>query len=165
MSHLQKTFFQKTCTSGTIPLPETALTELSPTTPPRLADGVAQETGNPASLQPQKYAPSWSCLRLALQPAWLTFPIFQSALSFTMQTELRNPFAQEDPLSATGEEDMPPDRESVRLLVIGSRSSVTTIVQTLYRLGFAEVSEWSPFLPGPNPGEVMKILTRYLIRK
>jgi hypothetical protein len=57
----------------------------------------------------------------------------------------------------------PPDREAVRLLVIGSRQSVTTIVQTLYHLGFAEMSEWSPFLPGPNPGEVMRILTRYLL--
>lgn len=52
------------------------------------------------------------------------------------------------------------DRESVRIMVIGSRHGVTRIVQTLYRLGFAEVGEWSPFLPAPRPGEVMKILTR-----
>jgi hypothetical protein len=56
-----------------------------------------------------------------------------------------------------------PDREAVKVLVIGSRNGVTNILQTLYRLGFAEMSEWSPFLPGPNPGEVMTILTRYLL--
>ncbi|HEY9647904.1 MAG TPA: hypothetical protein V6C88_16125 [Chroococcidiopsis sp.] len=56
------------------------------------------------------------------------------------------------------------DRESVKLLVIGSRQGVTIIMQTLYRLGFAEISEWSPLLPGPNPGEVMSILTRSILR-
>jgi len=28
-------------------------------------------------------------------------------------------------------------------------------------LGFAEVGEWSPPLPSPISGEVMRILTRY----
>jgi hypothetical protein len=37
-------------------------------------------------------------------------------------------------------------------------------VQTLHRLGFAEAGEWSPFLPGPNPGEVMRILMRYILK-
>ena len=56
-----------------------------------------------------------------------------------------------------------PEREAVRILVIGSRQGVTSIIQTLFRVGFAEVHEWSPLLPGPNPGEVMSILTRYLL--
>ncbi len=56
-----------------------------------------------------------------------------------------------------------PDRESLRLLVIGSRQGVIGTIQTLHRLRFAEVREWSPLLPGPNPGEVMSILTRYLM--
>jgi hypothetical protein len=67
----------------------------------------------------------------------------------------------EEAISADSE---PPEREAVRLLVIGSRSSVTNIVQTLHRLGFAEAGEWSPFLPGPNPGEVMRILMRYILK-
>ncbi|BAY21816.1 hypothetical protein NIES2100_15740 [Calothrix sp. NIES-2100] len=52
------------------------------------------------------------------------------------------------------------DRESVSVLVIGSRQTVTNTVHTLYRLGFAEISEWSPLLAASEPGKVMKILTR-----
>lgn len=55
-----------------------------------------------------------------------------------------------------------PNREPLRVLVIGSRQGVTSTIQTLYRLGFAPVNEWSPLLPAPSSGEVMSILTRYL---
>ncbi|MBD1926144.1 hypothetical protein H6F74_07740 [Trichocoleus sp. FACHB-90] len=47
-----------------------------------------------------------------------------------------------------------------KVLVIGSKKGVTSTILTLYRLGFAEVSEWSPLSPASNPGEVMSILTR-----
>ncbi|MFN6565964.1 hypothetical protein [Dendronalium sp. ChiSLP03b] len=52
------------------------------------------------------------------------------------------------------------DREPVSFLVIGSRQTVINTVHTLYRMGFAEISEWSPLLPASEPGKVMKILTR-----
>lgn len=52
------------------------------------------------------------------------------------------------------------DREPVSFLVIGSRQTVTNTIQTLYKMGFAEMSEWSPLLPASEPGKVMKILTR-----
>jgi len=55
------------------------------------------------------------------------------------------------------------DRESLRILIIGSRHGVTNTIQTLHRLRFAEVREWSPLLPAPNSGEVMSILTRYIL--
>lgn len=55
------------------------------------------------------------------------------------------------------------DRESLRILVIGSRQGVTNTIQTLHRLRFAEVREWSPLLPAPNSGEVMSILTRFIV--
>jgi hypothetical protein len=54
------------------------------------------------------------------------------------------------------------DREPLRVLLVGSRKGVNNTILTLYRLGFAQVSEWSPLLPAPNPGEVMSILTRYI---
>jgi hypothetical protein len=56
-------------------------------------------------------------------------------------------------------------RESVRLMAIGSREGVLRVIHTLHRLRFAEVSEWSPLLPAPTPGEVMSILTRYISKK
>jgi|GEM_PF-525800 len=51
-------------------------------------------------------------------------------------------------------------REPLRVLIIGPRQGVISTIHTLYLLGFAEVGEWSPLIPGPNPGEVMSILTR-----
>ncbi|MBD1997069.1 hypothetical protein H6G00_10600 [Leptolyngbya sp. FACHB-541] len=53
-----------------------------------------------------------------------------------------------------------PDRERLRILVIGSRDGVIKTIHDLYRRGFAEVSAWSPLLPAPSSGEVMSILTR-----
>ncbi|NJP08601.1 MAG: hypothetical protein HC866_03280 [Leptolyngbyaceae cyanobacterium RU_5_1] len=75
-------------------------------------------------------------------------------------------FASETPSPGpidTPSEQRLPDRESLRVLIIGSRRGVTGTIQTLHRLRFAEVREWSPLLPGPNPGEVMSILTRYIL--
>ncbi|MBW4521529.1 MAG: hypothetical protein KME16_17765 [Scytolyngbya sp. HA4215-MV1] len=57
----------------------------------------------------------------------------------------------------------PPEREPLKILVIGSRRGVVGTIRTLHRLRFAEVGEWSPLLPAPNPGEVMSILTRYIL--
>jgi len=61
-----------------------------------------------------------------------------------------------------------PDREPVRLLLLGSRQGVNSIIYTLHHLRFAEVFEWSRDLPAPTqpitarPGEVMKILTKHI---
>jgi hypothetical protein len=52
-----------------------------------------------------------------------------------------------------------PTRETVRLLAIGSRKGVLHVIHRLHSLNFAEAGAWSPLLPGPNPGEVMSILT------
>ncbi|MBD2072281.1 hypothetical protein H6F93_32950 [Leptolyngbya sp. FACHB-671] len=53
-----------------------------------------------------------------------------------------------------------PDRDRLRVLIIGSRDGVIETIHDLYRRGFAEVSAWSPLLPAPSSGEVMSILTR-----
>ncbi|PSN17964.1 hypothetical protein C7271_14985 [filamentous cyanobacterium CCP5] len=63
-----------------------------------------------------------------------------------------------------------PDREPVKILVIGSKTAVSAIVVALHQLGFAEIFEWTDFLSAPNsdrplqfqPGEVMKALVKYL---
>jgi hypothetical protein len=56
-----------------------------------------------------------------------------------------------------------PSRESVKVVIYGSKTGVNSTILTLYKLGFAEVNEWSPLLPSPNPGEVMSILTRHIL--
>jgi hypothetical protein len=66
-----------------------------------------------------------------------------------------------------------PDREPVKLLVIGSKAAVTAVVHSLHQHRFAEVFEWTDFLPAPTadqplqsrPGEVMKVLVKYLPRE
>jgi len=58
-----------------------------------------------------------------------------------------------------------PDREPLRILVIGSRDGVIETIHDLHRRSFAEVSLWSPLLPTPNLHEVMSILTRYRKRE
>ncbi|PSR18884.1 hypothetical protein C8255_05015 [filamentous cyanobacterium CCP3] len=64
-------------------------------------------------------------------------------------------------------------REPVKILVIGSKRSVSSIVVALHQLGFAEIFEWTDFLSAPNadrplqfaPDEVMKALVKYLPRE
>lgn len=51
-------------------------------------------------------------------------------------------------------------REYIKVIVVGSLKGVSKIIHTLYRLGFAEVTEWSPPTPTANPGEVMSVMRR-----
>ena len=53
-------------------------------------------------------------------------------------------------------------REFIKILVVGSRRGVTSIIHTLYRLRFAEVGEWSPLMPHGDSGEMMSILRRQI---
>ncbi|MFN6565943.1 hypothetical protein [Dendronalium sp. ChiSLP03b] len=58
--------------------------------------------------------------------------------------------------------DAPQGKQPVRLLACGAAKSVNSIVHSLHVLGFAEVGEWTPPLPSPVNGEVIRILTRYM---
>jgi hypothetical protein len=52
------------------------------------------------------------------------------------------------------------DARVLRVIAVGSLDIVNNYVLTQHRLGFAEVSDWSRPLPAPNPGDVMRILTK-----
>lgn len=78
-----------------------------------------------------------------MQTAFLEEPTKTSAVRFSIDSSVNSE----------------PERESVRLLAIGSRQRVISVIHRLHKLNFAEVGAWSPLLPGPNPGEVMSILT------
>lgn len=54
------------------------------------------------------------------------------------------------------------DREAVRIIVVGSKQGIETIIRTLYQRNFARVDEWSPLLPYES-GKFMRILTRYIL--
>lgn len=65
-----------------------------------------------------------------------------------------------------------PDREPVKRLAIGSREAIQAMLQQMHMCGFAEIFEWTDFLPAPTPerplqcqpGELMKMLVKYFYR-
>lgn len=66
-------------------------------------------------------------------------------------------------LQVTLEPDTESGREIIRILVIGPAHGVERIVHELFRIGFAEVYEWSkPQLTG-RVNEIMWVLTRYVL--
>lgn len=56
-----------------------------------------------------------------------------------------------------------PGREPLKHLLIGSPKAVTSTIHHLQVIGYAQVGNWSPLLPSPNPGEVMSILNRPIV--
>lgn len=56
-------------------------------------------------------------------------------------------------------------REPLKNILVGSAKAVTSTINNLQVLGYAEVGDWSPLLPSGNPGEVMSILTRQILIK
>ena len=66
-------------------------------------------------------------------------------------------------LQVTLEPDAESGREIIRILVIGPAYGVERIIHELFRLGFAEVREWSKPQPTGRTHEVMRVLTRYML--
>jgi hypothetical protein len=56
-----------------------------------------------------------------------------------------------------------PGREKVLLTLTGSAYAIERVIHELYRVGFAEVREWSKPVPTGKVNEVMRVLTRYVI--
>lgn len=56
-----------------------------------------------------------------------------------------------------------PNRVPLKILVISSPKVVNSTIHNFYRLGYAQVSEWSKPQPTQNPGEVMSILSRRVL--
>ena len=55
-----------------------------------------------------------------------------------------------------------PQRQKLKLVLIGSPEVVQSAIHHFHLIGYAEVGDWSRFLPSPtdNPEEVMSILIR-----
>ncbi|MFB8788180.1 MAG: hypothetical protein U7123_04875 [Potamolinea sp.] len=53
-----------------------------------------------------------------------------------------------------------PNRVPLKILIISSPKVVNNTIHTFYRLGYAQVSEWTKPQPTQNPGEVMSVLSR-----
>ena len=70
-------------------------------------------------------------------------------------------------VSSALEDDRPNDdsaavseQEVVLLTVVGSPKGIRKTILTLYRLGFADVGDWSPVQRAANPKQVMSVLIR-----
>jgi hypothetical protein len=66
------------------------------------------------------------------------------------------------PVSPSASLESTSNREPVKILIIGSPKGVNNMIHTLYRLRFAEVTQWSPLQPTANPGEVVSMLIRQI---
>ncbi|MBD2258828.1 hypothetical protein [Pseudanabaena sp. FACHB-2040] len=71
--------------------------------------------------------------------------------------------AHEAQAAVTADSAAESGRESVRILVKGSPRSVKRVIHELYRVGFAEVREWSKPQATGRVNEVIRILTRYVL--
>ncbi|MEG4445408.1 hypothetical protein QUB47_25630 [Microcoleus sp. AT9_B5] len=70
-------------------------------------------------------------------------------------------FVPDDNLSDRPNDDSAASEQEVLLLtVVGSPKGVRETILTLYRLGFAEVGDWSPVQRAANPKQVMSVLIR-----
>jgi hypothetical protein len=67
-----------------------------------------------------------------------------------------------DSESTTPSDSSQGDREPVLMLVIGSRRGINNVIHTQFRLGFAQIHEWSKPMVDPNSGRLMSILTKYV---
>jgi len=54
------------------------------------------------------------------------------------------------------------DRESVRLIVVGSRTGVITMIHTLHLRSVANADEWSDLQSEPMTGKWMSVVTKYI---
>jgi hypothetical protein len=56
--------------------------------------------------------------------------------------------------------DVPEGKHLMRLLACGVLKDVNSVIHQLHVVGFAEVIAWTPPIPSPVRGEVIRILTR-----
>ncbi len=61
-------------------------------------------------------------------------------------------------------EDASQTKEPIRHMLFGSPAGVRQVIHLLHKLGYAEPNAWSRPMPTGRPGEVMAILTRYLLK-
>lgn len=54
------------------------------------------------------------------------------------------------------------ERQSVRLMAIGSREGIQRVIHQLHNAGFAEAGNWSEVMREPQTGEWMSIMTKWV---
>lgn len=54
------------------------------------------------------------------------------------------------------------DRETVRVILVGSQQGIETMIRRLYLARFAEIYEWSRLQPEAHSGKLMSVTTKSL---
>ena len=87
-------------------------------------------------------------------PQERNFDAIQNAINEAL---LQQNISQQADLIANGSQ-----RQKLKLVLIGSPELVQSAIHNFHLIGYAEVGDWSRFLPSPtdNPEEVMSILIR-----
>jgi RecB family exonuclease len=88
-----------------------------------------------------------------------------SVRSFAARNFLPDADNQNTPVLNQSTSQTEANREPLKHLLIGSSKAVTSTIHYLQVIGYADVGDWSPLLPSPNPGEVMSILNRPIVVK
>ncbi len=60
---------------------------------------------------------------------------------------------------------LPRDRETLKVILVGSRNTVNQTIRQLHKLGFAEAGAWSPLLPMASQGQFISMLNRYWLKQ
>lgn len=102
---------------------------------------------------------------IARQPIEKSTKVVENPPKLDIATFLASPEEAKATTSASSASLLPstPDREPVRVMVIGTEHGINSIIHTLYAKGFAHISEWSRLMPH-STGKFMRILTRYVQR-
>jgi len=80
------------------------------------------------------------------------------------QEFLPNPNQEPNPPLPGETPEIPPGREPLRHILIGSPIGVASTIHNLHVRGYAEANEWSPIQRTGKTGEVISILLRYILR-
>lgn len=62
-------------------------------------------------------------------------------------------------------EQVLPNREPLKHILIGSPKVVRSAIHNLHVRGYAEATAWSPLQPTANPHEVISVLMRYVVQE
>ncbi|MEM6424449.1 MAG: hypothetical protein AAGF66_04355 [Cyanobacteria bacterium P01_H01_bin.119] len=82
-----------------------------------------------------------------------------------MMFQTDQPDAIASTLSADQASDAAADsREPIRHILLGSLTGVRAEILNLHKRGHSDPNDWSKPLPTGRPGEVMAILTKFLVR-
>jgi hypothetical protein len=94
----------------------------------------------------------------------------ESSANYSVQSSATQEFLpdadnQNSPMLNESVSQIQTNREPLKHLLIGTAKTVTSTIHYLQVIGYAQVGDWSPLLPSPNPGEVMSILNKPIMVK